>query len=493
MQFDKLAQLYFDNLDEFLFAISLELRSTEAQNKYENYEDYQREFEDNLDDMDGHIDYGLLFDKIHRWKKAKKIEAESVLSEARAANQVSIEKLSLVLKDLKIKSASAEYNSIKLSDAYDKFIKENSVNWKTNGKLKSAYPNEIFPILTYATESCTTGEITSDHINKYKDIVLKLPANRKKVAQYKNKSLDDIYKIEIPENHQISVTTKNNYIERLKFFLEWLARNKYSRPDLDEPLYKVIKKSSIPHDEKRKYSDEDLSSLFNSKQYIEGTHDRPFKFWIPLIGLLSGARINEIAQLTVNDIYEDTKAECWVFDINTDDEDGNKSLKRNSHKRRTPVHPILIELGLNEYAATLKKYGETRLFPELQFNEMGNYGVTASKWFNNTYTNTRNCNISTPKTSFHSLRHNFIDYVYSKLNTSETAFAHYLGQSAKGGVGATRYAKPAELKTAFEVIEKVDYSYCIEFKKIKNWKRQRFGIQLINSRSFIKSWVKEAK
>ena len=167
-----------------------------------------------------------------------------------------------------------------------------------------------------------------------------------------------------------------------------------------------------------------MSSLFNSKQYIEGKHDRPFKFWIPIIGLLSGARINEIAQLTVNDIYEDTKAECWVFDINTDDEDGNKSLKRNSHKRRTPVHPILIELGLNEYAATLKKYGETRLFPELQFNEMGNYGVTASKWFNNTYTNTRNCNISTPKTSFHSLRHNFIDYVYSKLNTSETAFAH---------------------------------------------------------------------
>ena len=493
--FDELAQIYFSDEQEFIKAMELNVRSIQAESQWPDFDEYQENFLDHLDD--DLADYQLLFSKIARYNKARRFEAKFAHHpDVTNSSQPSIEEVVKAAAKEAIKEIHQtdvnDYRSVPLSEAYDVFLKEKSQNWKANGKLLTAFPDEVFPIFTFATENCKTSEISVNHVAKYKEFILKLPANKNKKLKYRNLSLEQIYKIEVPQSDQIKGPTKKNYLDRLGIFLDWLSNNNYSKPNLSAPLQKVIKTNSVAHKDRNKYSEEDLKRLFNSKQYINGTHDRPFKFWIPLIGILTGARINEIAQLNVEDIYENKDAECWILDINTDDDDDSKkSLKRDSHKRQTPIHPALIELGLHEYAEKLKEYGFTRLFPELPFNELGNYGVTASKWFNNTYTNSRNCSTVTPNTSFHSLRHNFIDYVYSTLNIPESAFAHYVGQAAQGGVGITRYAKPTELQNALKIIEKINYNNSIDFKKIKHWKNQRFGIQLQNRGAFIEAWIKE--
>jgi integrase len=50
------------------------------------------------------------------------------------------------------------------------------------------------------------------------------------------------------------------------------------------------------------FTDDELRTLFNPATYAQGRQQSPYMYWLPLIGLHSGMRINEIAQLALADI-----------------------------------------------------------------------------------------------------------------------------------------------------------------------------------------------
>ncbi|MEY4765028.1 MAG: hypothetical protein RI907_1701, partial [Pseudomonadota bacterium] len=64
-------------------------------------------------------------------------------------------------------------------------------------------------------------------------------------------------------------------------------------------------------------------------------------YWIPLLGLFTGARSAELCQLTVLDVVEEQG--IFVIDIN-EDGDGKK-LKTSASQRKVPIHSELIRLG----------------------------------------------------------------------------------------------------------------------------------------------------
>ena len=91
-------------------------------------------------------------------------------------------------------------------------------------------------------------------------------------------------------------------------------------------------------------------------------------FWLPLIGLFQGERLEEIGQLLTEDVK--TEEGIAYFDITIvedDDENGaaassrkrakgrtvsaEKSLKTPASKRRVPIHRLLIEAGFLDYVA----------------------------------------------------------------------------------------------------------------------------------------------
>jgi integrase len=76
----------------------------------------------------------------------------------------------------------------------------------------------------------------------------------------------------------------------------------------------------------------------------DGLKDHPERYWIPLIGLFYGMRLNEIYQLHLEDIREEGGLLC--FDIN---KKGDKELKTASSRRLIHVHPVLLDLGFKEY------------------------------------------------------------------------------------------------------------------------------------------------
>jgi hypothetical protein len=183
--------------------------------------------------------------------------------------------------------------------------------------------------------------------------------------------------------------------------------------DLKKPINNSPK-NTTPDDEQRDaFSDEDLKNLFESKQYVRGTHKQPSHFWIPLLGLFTGARENELCQLYKTDIYQDATSGVWVIDINENSPD--KKLKKTFHKRIVPIHKKLVDLGFIDFSKSVKT---DRLFGDLPHLRDG-YGDKFSKWFNDTYRNKTNCNVGQlpdEKKTFHSLYRNNAMDEYSQYN-----------------------------------------------------------------------------
>ena len=80
-----------------------------------------------------------------------------------------------------------------------------------------------------------------------------------------------------------------------------------------------------------------MEKLFvSSEKYLEDTHKQASHFWIPLIGLYTGMRLEEIAQIYVSDVR---KAKgVWCIDVNEDKPD--KHVKTGA--RLVPLHPVLV-------------------------------------------------------------------------------------------------------------------------------------------------------
>jgi integrase len=98
----------------------------------------------------------------------------------------------------------------------------------------------------------------------------------------------------------------------------------------------------------------------------------PHRWWGPILGLYTGARINEVSQLKVADIVEERGT--WCLDIRkTVDEDlagsrgarSRQRLKGKSAIRRIPIPQPVLDAGLLEFVADMREFGHPRLFPHL--------------------------------------------------------------------------------------------------------------------------------
>ncbi|MCP6657702.1 site-specific integrase, partial [Klebsiella pneumoniae] len=112
--------------------------------------------------------------------------------------------------------------------------------------------------------------------------------------------------------------------------------------------------------------------------------------------LYSGARLNEICQLHLEDVQDIDGVPCFRIE-----EEGSKKVKTVAGKRVVPVHPVLIELGFMRYVQMLREKGAKRLWENLKLKRDG-YGQDFGKWyqrFNRRYIT------SHKKKVFHSFRH----------------------------------------------------------------------------------------
>jgi integrase len=195
---------------------------------------------------------------------------------------------------------------------------------------------------------------------------------------------------------------------------------------------------------------EDLRKLFQSREYLEDTHGMPYRFWMPVLGLFTGCRLEELAQLHLADLREEDGV--LVIDINNE---GEKSVKTKAALRKVLIHPFLLEdLPFVAYVDDLKKKGETRLFPELKKRRDG-YGQTVSKWFARYK---QRCGIveDGKKKDFHSFRHTFVNALKQNREVEPVMISELVGHLVDS-MTMGRYGKRYNLKALLEAIGTLNY------------------------------------
>lgn len=193
-------------------------------------------------------------------------------------------------------------------------------------------------------------------------------------------------------------TIQKKYLSALNALFE-LAQSTGAYPmgDLPSRNHKILtgrdKKKNQMYSHWKSFSAEDLLKIFDPQNFLE--FDKPCDYWLPLLGLYTGARINEICQLTPKNIRE--VGGVWVLDINNEE---GRSIKTNAGIRKVPIHPVLIELGFLDYVADVTSYDKT-IFPYMTPDKYGHYTKTPGRRFGEYL---ERLGISDEKKVFHSFR-----------------------------------------------------------------------------------------
>ena len=356
----------------------------------------------------------------------------------------------------------------------EKFISLKSANeWKKKTVADNVRVLEWFKLLVDADLPITS--VTKGHVEKFRDLMLLIPKNFEKMPKYKGMTVLEAAEAADPED-KLSPKTADKYLKTMKSFLNWCVEEEHLK---SVPGAKVkIAYKSAPQEARDPFTKKQLETLFASPVYTgcfsSSRRSRPGDcilkdgmYWIPLIGLFTGMRLGEIVQMHCADVKEENGV--WFFDVTTMSDDNeelnsgedNKSLKTSQSRRRIPVHSILIEAGFPDYVKASiknKKHGK-RLFPEIRKGSDDYYSHNFSKKFSRYLTALK---IKTPKTVFHSLRHNFKDALDAggvEDSRQDALMGHTDYKKAKNLYGSGK-----NLKVLQGDIEKI--SYPIDFSKL---------------------------
>ncbi|MGK7869758.1 site-specific integrase, partial [Falsiroseomonas sp. E2-1-a20] len=217
------------------------------------------------------------------------------------------------------------------------------------------------------------------------------------------------------------------------------------------------------------WTPEDLKALFASPVWT-GSHPirrseagpqiiRDAKFWLPILALYHGARLEELADLYRRDVWCDEGT--WAVRIVATEgngESGDRDLKSDAAERTLPLHPELIRLGFPAYIADTAPTPDDPLFPDLKpQGKDKKRGTRITRWF---VEYRKALNLYRPGVSMHSFRHTAI----TRLSDAITDFRqerhrdHLMGHASSGGSeGRTRYDKGPGLKAAAATLALLEY------------------------------------
>ena len=301
----------------------------------------------------------------------------------------------------------------------------------------------IYTLLVRILGNIPIDDITAAKARDYKHVLMRLPPNINKSPLYRSKTLPEILDM-APK--AMSTTTVNKNIIRISSLFEWSSRHGYVNKNYFEGL--VLKTKTRADEERSIFKKDDLKEIFKHEIFTALKYKHPYQYWLPLLGLYTGARLEELCQLYLEDIYNDEG--IWVIDINNK---GDKKLKTKSSKRIIPIHSKLQALGFIDYVESLRHKGESRLFPELKKGRDG-YSQSASKWFSRLRKDLGLYNLDPPK-DFHSFRHTLATELKNK-GIPEPEVAAITGHSI-AGITFSRYGKAYDNRILNDALDHLNY------------------------------------
>jgi integrase len=358
-----------------------------------------------------------------------------------------------------VKVTSQEFQLSKIVETY---IQEYKTTEKASGPSIYEIETKCWLFVRVAGDM-DIREVTRDTVIDFLKVLKKLPKNMSKFKVYDGKSIEEVLAMQPKDT--LSDTTINNYLVRVNSFFTWAVRVGYIGRNPAEGV-RHGRAKLIRADELRKaYGQDDLKKLVagyscltqDEKAKLKGSPDR---FWIPLISLYSGLRLNEICQLNTDDVKQDEETGVWYFHVEVTEGD-DKMIKSAAARRKIPVHNELIDLGLLRYCQSMTEKGVSRLWMNLKQTNRG-YHKNFVNWFLGngvTLGFLRSKVTEDKKLNFHSFRHTFINELKQKM-VDGRILIELAGHSNKS-MTFGRYGKPYGLKDKL-VVNMLDFQINIQ-------------------------------
>lgn len=181
------------------------------------------------------------------------------------------------------------------------------------------------------------------------------------------------------------------------------------------------------------FTDEQLALVFDPDHF--GALAKPHEFWVPLLCLHEALRANEACQTKLRDFdFEATPPRLWVRAL-----DADQRVKTEESERVLPIHPALLELGLEQYVADVRAVaGEGLLFPYLRFDQANGYQDVPSEAFSRYLT--RRLGEAREGLVLHSMRKT-ANNLLKQRGVSEELRCQFLGHRHES-LNSTVYANP---------------------------------------------------
>lgn len=337
------------------------------------------------------------------------------------------------------------------SRLFSKISKQYIEDCLSNGDRTKNHKAYVFDLFVQLVGDVPISQITRDEARRFKAMLLKMPSN---LSKHNGIDISKIDFDNLPNGKPQSHNTINGKLISLLSLFEWAIQN-----ELYEGLnpFRALLIKDVKVKKKQTYTQDDLDILFSSPLYTgcagESVSERlkrgdrvikDYLYWVPVIALYSGMRLNEICQLERSDIA--CHDSVWCFDVN---DDGNKKLKTASSKRKVPVHSELIKLGLLDYVETIE---QGRIFEELELGRDGSYSYMFTKRYSRLL---KGLELKREGLCFHSFRHTFIDSLRNSGVERSVSMA-LVGHGSKSDIHSN-YGHGYRLDTLRENIEKVSF------------------------------------
>ena len=351
---------------------------------------------------------------------------------------------------------SSSLESTSLSTVIDAYLDEKSYdNEKTAEKIEHA-----LKMLVEDFGEIAINRINSAKVNLFKQHLQLLPSRRNQLAIYRDKSFHELVmmgeKNIIRTKDRLSTTSVNDTLGFLGTFFKWTTQNGYTDRNFFEGVKIQKKRRTHVRDERARYTDKQISKLFDSKTYLEYTIQRNniAYYWVPLIALFSGCRINEICSLYLDNIIKlkdkNSGRDIWCFNLLEEEHRSDKRLKNSASRRIVPIHDEILNLDFLKFVKILERKKNERLFEELKSYKGHNYANSVQRFWNERYT--RDLGIETDddgkRVTFHSLRHAVADTL--KQANVDTKFINEHKGHSQGNIDLDRYGKNYDAEILYE-------------------------------------------
>ena len=264
-------------------------------------------------------------------------------------------------------------------------------------------------------------------------------------------------------DHRISTKTANKYWSFIQSFFTWAEREGHVEANPTVGLRIEIAKADEGHspepfstDEVRRLLSTPLYSGHQGKLLNKSGTDltKGAQYWTGLIGLFTGARAGEIAQLLTTDIHFDGPIPYISFRYEDSQGNRTKTLKTRESERDVPIAPPLIALGFQAWVQQRRKlWGEQRLMREVRLGKNGDMSDGMSKFWGN---HLRKHGLWKKGRSTHVWRHTVTD-ILRDAGFSNEMINGVVGHKDQSMTG--RYGRGATLKRNAEIVAKIDYGF----------------------------------